>query len=79
LFSLNLLLGTFNLMPLPPLDGFGVLGLFLPDDAIHKLMNFRDSLGAMTMIGLLVAWKAFDYIFEPVFITGLRMLYLPQL
>ncbi len=79
LFSLNLLLGTFNLIPAPPLDGFGVLGLFLPDAAIHKLMDFRDSLGALTMLGLLVAWKAFDYIFEPVFIAGLRMLYLPQL
>ncbi|MEO5923366.1 MAG: site-2 protease family protein [Bryobacteraceae bacterium] len=79
LFSLNLLLGTFNLMPFPPLDGFGVLGLFLPDSAIHKLMNFRDSLGAMTMIGLLVAWKVFDYVYDPVMMTGLRMLYSPQL
>ena len=79
LFSLNLLLGAFNLMPFPPLDGFGVLGLFLPDAATHKLMDFRDSLGAMTMIGILVAWQAFDYIFEPVFVTGLRLLYLPQL
>jgi Zn-dependent protease len=79
LFSLNLLLGAFNLMPFPPLDGFGVLGLFLPDAAIHKLMDFRDSLGAMMMIGILVAWQAFDYVFEPVFFAGLRLLYLPQL
>src|SRR4051812_46524445 len=63
LFSLNLLLGSFNLMPFPPLDGFGVLGLFLPDSAIHKLMDLRDSLGAMAMIGLLVAWRAFDYVY----------------
>ncbi len=78
LFSLNLLLGAFNLLPFPPLDGFNVLGIFLPESATHKLMNFRDSLGAMTMIGLLVAWRAFDYVFEPVFINGLRLLYLPQ-
>lgn len=75
LFSLNLLLGAFNLMPFPPLDGFNVLGLFLPETATHKLMDFRDSLGAMTMIGVLVAWRAFDYVYEPVFITGLRLLY----
>jgi Zn-dependent protease len=79
LFSLNLLLGAFNLMPFPPLDGFAVLGLFLPDSATHKLMDFRDSLGAMAMVGVLVAWKAFDYVFEPVFITGLRLLYFPQM
>ena len=79
LFSLNLLLGAFNLMPFPPLDGFGVLGLFLPVSATHKLMDFRDSLGAMTMIGILVAWQAFDYVFEPLFIAGLLLLYLPQM
>ena len=78
LFSLNLLLGAFNLLPFPPLDGFNVLGLFLPEGATHKLMNFRDSLGGMAIIGLLVAWRAFDYVFEPVFINGLRLLYLPQ-
>ncbi len=27
LFSLNLLLGVFNLLPIPPLDGFGAAGL----------------------------------------------------
>lgn len=75
LFCLNLLLAAFNLMPFPPLDGFSVLGLFLPESATHKLMDFRDSLGAMTMIGLIVAWRAFDYVFEPVFIGGLRLLY----
>jgi Zn-dependent protease len=73
------LLGAFNLLPLPPLDGFNVLGLVLPERATHKLMDFRDSLGAMAMIGLLVAWRAFDYVYGPVFITGLRLLYLPQL
>ena len=79
LFSLNLLLGAFNLLPLPPLDGFNVLGIILPESATHKLMDFRDSLGAMTMIGLIVAWQLFDSVFGPVFITGLRLLYLPQL
>jgi hypothetical protein len=33
----------------------------------------------MMMIGILVAWQAFDYVFEPVFFAGLRLLYLPQL
>jgi hypothetical protein len=32
-------------------------------------------MGGMLIIGLLVAWKLFDYIFEPVFIFGLRLLY----
>ncbi len=28
MFSLNILLGAFNLIPFPPLDGYGILGLF---------------------------------------------------
>jgi Zn-dependent protease len=76
LFALNLLLGSFNLIPIPPLDGFGVLGLLLPDAAMLKLMDLRDQMGGMLIIGVLVAWQLFDYIFEPVFIFGLRLLYL---
>lgn len=75
LFSLNLLLGTLNLIPFPPLDGFSVLGLFLPEAAIHKLMDFRDSLGAIALLGILLAWQVFDYVFTPVFVTSIRVLY----
>jgi Zn-dependent protease len=77
LFSLNLLLGAFNLLPLPPLDGFGVLGLFLPESATRKLMDFRDTLGSMTLIGLLLAWRMFDTVFVPVFQAGASLLYMP--
>ena len=31
-FSLNILLGCFNLIPFPPLDGYGVLGLFTTEN-----------------------------------------------
>lgn len=75
LYSLNLLLGSFNLLPVPPLDGFNVLGLFMPETAMRKLMEFRDSLGMLMILGLLLAWRMFDAIFEPVYITGLEILY----
>jgi Zn-dependent protease len=77
MFSLNLLLGAFNLLPVPPLDGFGVLGLLLPEQATLKLMDFRDTLGSLTFIGLLVAWRMFDMIFVTVFLAGADLLYLP--
>ena len=32
LFVLNLLLGTFNLLPVPPLDGHNVITLLMSDD-----------------------------------------------
>jgi Zn-dependent protease len=75
LFSLNLLLGVFNLLPVPPLDGFGALGLLLPEHAARKLQNLPRQMGGFAMIGLLVAWRLFDPIFEPVFTLALKSLY----
>ena len=46
LFSLNLLLGTFNLIPVPPLDGFGVLGLLGSEDMARRIQHFGRSLGS---------------------------------
>jgi Zn-dependent protease len=75
LFSLNLLLGTFNLIPVPPLDGFGVLGLFLSEDLARRVQHFGRSLGGFSMIGLLLAWQVFGGFFQPVFAFALRALY----
>jgi Zn-dependent protease len=35
-FQVNVVLGIFNLIPVPPLDGSRVLGAFLPRDAYQK-------------------------------------------
>jgi Zn-dependent protease len=75
LFSLNLLLGLFNLLPIPPLDGFGVVGLFLPEDAARRFQQFGWSIRSFTFIGLLLAWRVFEPVFFPVFGFSLRMLY----
>lgn len=75
LFSLNLLLGTFNLIPVPPLDGFGAVGIFLSEDAARASQRFAHSMGSFSMIGLLVAWKVFDPMFEPIFSLALKALY----
>ena len=40
---------------------------------------FRDSLGMLMILGLLLAWRMFDYIFDPVYLAGLRMLYMFQI
>ena len=78
LFALNVLLGVFNLLPVPPLDGFNVLGIFLSDEAGLKLMNLRDSLGAMSIIGLLIAWRYGGEIIIPaLFFATSNLLYLP--
>ncbi|MDE3167560.1 MAG: site-2 protease family protein [Acidobacteriota bacterium] len=75
MFSLNLLLGAFNLIPLPPLDGFGGVGVLLPEDAARRFQQFGWSLRGFTYLGLIVAWQVFDPVFEPVFHFSLRLLY----
>jgi Zn-dependent protease len=75
MFSLNLLLGTFNLLPLPPLDGFGAVGLLLREETAQRFQGFALQMRGYSMIGLLVAWKVFDPIFDPIFTLALRALY----
>lgn len=76
MFSLNLLLGIFNLLPVPPLDGFGAIGLFLGEKAALRFLELGHQLGGFSMIGLLIAWQVFDPIFDPIFTFSLRVLYL---
>lgn len=75
LFSLNLLLCAFNLLPVPPLDGFGALGLLFAEDAARRFQDFGLRMRGFSMIGLLIAWRIFDPVFDPVFLFSLRVLY----
>ncbi len=74
LLSLNTLLLLFNLIPLPPMDGSAVIaGFFGP------ARNLRDRLRGSPMfglIGLLLAWQIFPYVFWPIYGPVLMWLYL---
>lgn len=75
MFTLNLLLGTFNLLPLPPLDGFGAVGLLLSENNAARFQALGQSMRGFSYIGLLVAWQVFDPLFAPVFSFALKALY----
>ena len=62
MFSLNLLLGLFNLVPVPPLDGYSALGLLLPENAAAKLQEWRMEYARFSFLGILIAWRLFDTI-----------------
>lgn len=38
---INLILGTFNLVPIPPLDGSKILASLLPDEWLYKLLSLE--------------------------------------
>ena len=74
LFVLNLILGVFNLLPVPPLDGSGAVLLFLRQDQVASYQNLlRHPL--MSLVGLLVAWYLFSPVLWPVLRVALHLLY----
>jgi len=75
MFYLNILLGAFNLIPVPPLDGYGILGLFTTEQGALKLQEWRFRMGSMAIIGIVVAWQVFDRVFDPLLGFSLRMLF----
>lgn len=74
LFSLNLLLFVFNLIPLPPLDGRAIMEFFLKGQALEKYRTIMAN-PSMRMFGLFIAWSVFDYIFSPILMLALSLLY----
>lgn len=74
LFSLNLILFLFNLFPLPPLDGSGVLPLFMNERTAQRYLEFIHN-PAFSLIGLLIAWKAAPYFLWPLFDVAVGILY----
>ncbi len=63
---LNVFLGVFNLLPLPPLDGASVITLFLPERLGVQLREFAAN-AMFSMVGLVVAWQLFPAIVGPLF------------
>jgi Zn-dependent protease len=74
MFILNVVLGTFNLIPIPPLDGYSVLGLVLPEDVTLRLLAFARSPG-FSIVGILLAFQLFPYIATPVLRFAVRLFY----
>ena len=61
LFSINLILCCFNLIPLPPLDGYAMVPLVLNDRMRDKWFSLFSGGGAL--MGLILAWVLFDRLF----------------
>jgi Zn-dependent protease len=74
LFTLNLLLCLFNLLPLPPLDGAGALPLVLPERAALRWQELLRQ-PMLAIAGILIAWNVFGPIFRSAFGVALGLLY----
>lgn len=67
--SLNLGLGVFNLIPIPPLDGSKILGAVLPERYYFGYMRY-ERYGTFLLIGLILLENVLDVDLLP--ITALR-------
>jgi Zn-dependent protease len=74
IFLLNLLLGTFNLLPVPPLDGATGITLLMPQEMGLRFLHWVRTQG-FGMIGLIAAWYAYDKMFPYIFRFALGVLY----
>ena len=62
--GLNLILGVFNLMPVPPLDGISVLAGIVPP--VREVYQRLRAYPAMGIVGVIIAWKVSPYVIGPV-------------
>ena len=75
MFSMNLLLMAFNLLPFPPLDGSAVLSLGFGPETARRYQGFLRSTPMLGWIGLYAAWRLFDFVFDPIFLVAASLLY----
>jgi Zn-dependent protease len=74
-FSLNLLLAVFNLIPFPPLDGSGVLPVVLPEGAMRAYRSLLAGRPGLAWVGIIGAWMLFDRVFPPIWLAAVNLLY----
>jgi Zn-dependent protease len=74
-FSLNLLLCVFNLLPFPPLDGSAAITLLMNRRTTERYQEFVWSTPMLGWMGLFVAWQLFEYVFDPVFTAAVSLIY----
>jgi Zn-dependent protease len=78
----NLILGIFNLLPIPPLDGSNVVAYFLPPRMADSYMAMG-RYGFIILIGLILAGRVSGYslvgeVILPMVYAGIRLLGVPM-
>lgn len=73
-FSMNLLLFVLNMLPVPPLDGSGVLLLLIPESSALAYQEWMRQ-PMVAWIGIILVFRYVSEIFYPVFFFCIGLLY----
>jgi Zn-dependent protease len=74
LFSLNVVLLVFNLLPLPPLDGSAVIQLAMSESLARRWQELLAN-PMWAFVGIVLAWRLIDPVLRPVYGIALQLLY----
>ncbi len=71
LVSINIVLGFFNLLPVPPLDGFNALSFLLAKLGFTQIANklFEYERYGMIVLLLIIATPISNYVFHPIMLV----------
>lgn len=61
----NLLLACWNLLPIPPMDGFSTALFFLPEDKVPGFLELRSQIGMFFPIAIFALGRIFSEFFYP--------------
>jgi Zn-dependent protease len=75
LFTLNLLLLVFNLIPIAPLDGTSWMELLLKGEALWKYQALMAH-PTLRIFGIFIAWYVLDFFYSPVHRLAINGLYI---
>lgn len=64
-FQINLLLAIFNLLPLPPFDGAGVVGGLIP--STERAFRWYSKIPFYSVISMVIGWFLLDYTLWPTY------------
>ena len=76
LFTLNILLLVFNLIPIAPLDGTALAEFVLKGETLRRYQLLMEHPN-LRFMGLFIAWIILDAIFDPIYTAAINLLCLP--
>jgi Zn-dependent protease len=72
-FSLNLLMFIFNLLPIPPLDGSGIYMVF--SGGLGEKINAFIRSPIVALGGIFIAWRLMDALYPGIYDLAIKLLY----